>query len=732
MTLRRFVANVLLGAAVLVGVSTAHGQLSVSVPSEGGQVTVIADRIEQLGRDNLVVAVGNVQITRGTARLLADRVEMNRDTGDVVASGRVIFYDGDDQLSGERIDYNYRTGTGIVTNGQARTAPYYRIGGERMERLGEGLYGIRRGFFTTCEDDPPTWSFHAGDATADLHDAMYGTNASFWVKELPLIPWLPGFYAAIRRERQTGFLFPVAGHSSFKGFFAQIPFFWAISDNQDALITLGGMSERGVAGDATYRYVLSPENRGSATGFLVYESEVNQDFRNYYSWRHDWNVTQRLKFTADVNGVSDNSLLRNYSQPLQTRGTQFVPSNVFLSQRWPTVNLTGDVFWYRDLTQRTDVALQRLPQLFFDGAPQPVPGLPGFLYQFQTSAVNFIRDVGSEGGRLALQPMISRPIRIADIATITPFAGGIITGYTKTVTGLETVSRGIVVETTSDDALVRPIAVVGADVTARGSRAYAAGFWDIDALLHVMEPRLNYTFIGGRGTEGVPQWTELDRIPRMSLITYSFINRLFARSIAPPGTEPAKLEVGRLTISQSYNLGEELSSTPLANNVPVSSSSTNITQVIPTGFTPLFAELILHPSSFLYFRGDTTYDVQGQGLQSATTNIGVVLARPTALVPAAAATIGTSYNKPANISYVQGGATADITRFVTARFQTNWNVQSGKFVENRYGLDIKFQCWGLAMEYVTRFQSDDEFRFTLNLLGVGGFGSGAGFGLGAF
>jgi hypothetical protein len=81
---------------------------------------------------------------------------------------------------------------------------------------------------------------------------------------------------------------------------------------------------------------------------------------------------------------------------------------------------------------------------------------------------------------------------------------------------------------------------------------------------------------------------------------------------------------------------------------------------------------------------------------------------------------------------VQGGATADITRFVTARFQTNWDVQSGKFVENRYGLDIKFQCWGLAMEYVTRFQSDDEFRFTLNLLGVGGFGSGAGFGLGAF
>jgi hypothetical protein len=75
---------------------------------------------------------------------------------------------------------------------------------------------------------------------------------------------------------------------------------------------------------------------------------------------------------------------------------------------------------------------------------------------------------------------------------------------------------------------------------------------------------------------------------------------------------------------------------------------------------------------------------------------------------------------------VQASASADITRYVTARFQTNWDVQSGKFVENRYGVDIKFQCWGLSLEYVSRYQSDDEFRFTLNLLGVGGIGSGFG------
>ncbi len=694
--LRRLVVSVLLPGAVAASASPAWGQTTVTVPTDGGQVTVVADRIEQFGRDNLVVASGNVEISRGTARLLADRVELNRETGDVVASGRVIFYDGDDQLSGQRIDYNYKTGTGVVTNGQARTAPYYRIGGERMERLGEGLYGIRRGFFTTCEDDPPTWSFHAGDATADLNDSIYGTNAAFRVKDFPVIPWLPGFYTAIRRERQTGFLFPVVGDSSFRGVFAQIPFFWAIADNQDALITPGVMSDRGFGLDATYRYVIAPANRGAATGAMVYESQVEGELRGTYSIKHNWDPTDRLNLTADINGVSDNTFLRDYANALQTRGTQFVPSNVFMTQRWSKFNLTGDLFWYRDLTQRQPVALQRLPQLFFNGAPQPVPGLPGFLYQFETSAINFVRDVGSEGGRLALQPMVSRPIRVADVVTVTPFAGAIIAAYTKTVTDTRMPNPGVVIEETSDSPLVRPLAVVGAEVASRASRIYPAGFWGIDALMHVIEPRVNYTFIGGRGTEGVPQWTELDRIDNTSLVTYSLINRLFARSTAPPGMEAAKLEVGRLTVSQSYDV--------LNASMPL---------------TPLFAELILNPSPALYFRGDVTYDVYGGGLQSATTQLGVVQ-------PHFGTAIGTSYNKPANVNFLQGTAFADITRYVTARFQANWDVESGKFVENRYGVEVKFQCWALLAEYVSRFQSENEFRITLNLLGVGGFGSGLG------
>ena len=54
--------------------------------------------------------------------------------------------------------------------------------------------------------------------------------------------------------------------------------------------------------------------------------------------------------------------------------------------------------------------LQRLPDLNLLGVRQPIPGLPGFLWELETSYINFVRDVGSDGQRFDLHPRISRPI----------------------------------------------------------------------------------------------------------------------------------------------------------------------------------------------------------------------------------------------------------------------------------------------------------------------------------
>jgi len=197
---------------------------SATVTTPGGDVTILADRLEEIAPDNLIIATGNVEI--------------NRATGAAVAEGHVVFYDGIDRLVGERIEYNLRSGTGVVYQAKSSVSPYYRIEGDRMERLGEGQYHVRRGMFTTCEADPPAWSFRFRDADLDMDEGLVGRGGSFWVIDVPLLPFLPFFAAALRRERQTGFLFPRFGSSSFKGAFFELPFYWAIADNIDATASL--------------------------------------------------------------------------------------------------------------------------------------------------------------------------------------------------------------------------------------------------------------------------------------------------------------------------------------------------------------------------------------------------------------------------------------------------------------------------------------------------------------
>lgn len=700
----------LLASVLLAGPALAQAPQTLREPE--GEITLVADRIEQVGED-VVIATGNVEITRATSRLSADRVEYNRRTGEARAEGRVIFYDGEDRLLGDRIEYNLKTGTGVVHNASALSAPYYRLSGVRMERIDERVYRIQRGVFTTCEADPPPWAFHAEQATVHLDDSVVGRNASFWVGRVPLIPWIPYFAAAIRRERQTGFLFPELGVSSQKGVFAKVPFFWAISDSQDLTLSLDTFAKRGVGAGGEYRYVLSESSRGSVSGFFIHENLRDDDERSTGSFKHDWQVTPRLSVRANVNVVSDDRFLREYGDRLDERGRDRAESDVFFIQRWDTWNLVGRAFWYQDLTTRQRVELQRLPELRLEGVRQPVPGVPGLLYEAEASFVNFVRDEGSDGIRLDLHPRVFLPLSVGGLFTVTPFAGGRATYYDKRVVGKRlTRDPRIEVEVTNDTARVRALGELGADVEARLSRIFdMGGAGGIARLQHLIEPRVNITEIRGVNQKGLPQFDPagrtvnalspplselgIDNIGRISRLTYSVTNRLNAKTAARQGQEAVRWELLRLVLAQTYEL-------------PPNNSSAD-------RLGDLLGELIVKPNRVFSFRGDASYNFHGQGVQTVNTDIAAAIRDITA-------TVGTRFSDREQVEFVRGQLQAKVSRYLDVRGGVNWDTRDGVVVESRFGVDLHWQCFTVVLEYVERARDEDEFRFGVNLLGLGGIG----------
>ena len=714
------VCLLLASVATIVSPLLARAQSQQRVETSDGEVSIVADRFEQIGTDNLLVATGNVEVTRGPGRLVADRVEINRETGDAVATGRAIFYDGDDRLTGDRIEYNIKTGTGVVYQGEVHAAPYYRLSGERLERLGESVYRVHQGIFTTCEDEPPTWSFRLREATADLEDFVYGWNVSFWVKSLPIIPYFPFFAAAIRRDRQTGFLPPVLGNSTKKGFFAETPFFWAISDSQDATVSLNAYQRRGFGGAAEYRYIISKDQKGKLDGFFVDEVFDKGELRGFGSVKHDWQIAPGLSLRADLNAVSDDTVLRDYESSLQVRSAQRAESNLFLTKNWTNWSFVSRVYWYQDLTTKAPVELQRVPELTLSGVRQAVPGLPGFLYQTDTSLVNFLRYLGSDGVRFDLHPVVSRPIPLEGYATLTPFVGGRVTAYSTTVTGVHTsLASGLPVEDTNGEPRVRELLEYGSDAESRASRVYELGGWGgLDRVLHSIEPRVHYIRIVGQNFFGLPIWTnQTDFIPEANRFEYSLTNRLRGRTIGGENAEADRLDLLKLVLASAYDF-----ETDRLGNVA--------------------GDLTLQPNRLLRFHGDVSYNVTGDGLQAYTTDVSLD-------VPRILATVGTRYNRmpsviipyfvqipgtfnpgngrPSNeaTNFLQGEARVELLRNLYGRLKTNYDLRTTSVVETRFGFDFKFDCWALSVDYTRRNPDrpgknpDNEFRFSLNLLGLG-------------
>ena len=719
-------------------VSPAPRPEGIAIGTGEEQATVLADQILQLGGPNdLMIAVGDVEITRGQSRLLADRVEINRDTGQAVAQGKVVFYDGPDRLVGERIDYNLKTGTGVVYNGSGFSPPYYHLSGERMDRIGDSVYEIRRGVFTTCDGDDPPWSFHFGSGTADLDDIVYGRDASFWVKRVPLVPWIPFFAAALRRERQSGFLFPEFGQNSRRGYFAKVPYYWAIDDSQDLTVSLDTFSARGVGLDADYRYIVSQDQRGELSAFGITEAFRGSrqvgvpENRGWTSLRHDWRITPTLAFKVDSTVTSDDQIFRDYADRLTDRSRLAATTTVSLIKSWTNWSLLGQVLWYQDLTTLRPIELQRVPNIQLTGVRQAVPGAPWLLYETNASFVKFIRDVdGPAGVRADFHPRFFVPIPIAGLVTVTPFAGGRLTYYDLRVTGFHAGVDGIVSQASVYDPRLRRQAEVGVEAQTQMTRVYATdGTAGIAALQHSIEPRATFIEIRGLDQKAMPTYDPgystgtgidpgyerahgIDRLGKANEVTYQVANVLKAKSVAGPDQEAVRWELVRLTLSQTYNFK------PIGQ---------------PVG--DLYGDLALQPNQRIRVAGYARYNMYGLGLREAAGTIGVVYPRfsfaagPRFNEQGNTVVFGPQITPPGAQRTLTADGTARVLPSLELRAGAAWElINGGTSVEVRGGFTWQFDCWSISAIYINRHNRDSEFRFSLNLLGLGQIGTSLGLG----
>ena len=252
--------------------------------------------------------------------------------------------------------------------------------------------------------------------------------------------------------------------------------------------------------------------------------------------------------------MSDDQFLSQFGNTLDERGAQRLESNVSLTQRWEKWNFFGRLFFYQDLTTDQPVELQRLPELRLNAFQQPLPWVPGLLFEMDSSYNNFVREIGAAGQRLNVAPRISYPVSPGGLFTITPRVGFRETIYDTRVVGTKE-DHGFVVEDTVKELTVRSLFEAGVDLDARAQRVFDLdGAYGIQKLQHLIEPRVNYNFLDGDDPHDLPQYDGIDTIAPGHTVTYSLTNRLKARAVGQDDAPGRVWEVIRFTLSQTYTI----------------------------------------------------------------------------------------------------------------------------------------------------------------------------------
>ena len=197
----------------------------------------------------------------------ADEMEYNQDTGDVTARGHVFYHNFDRNLRiwCDHLEYNTEDEKGKFYDVVGESHPHivakpgvltsnnpFHFEGIWAERIGE-RYILHQGFITNCKMPKPWWRLRGKSFNIIPGEQATGRNSKFILRKVPVL-YLPFFYHSLRREpRKSGFLLPMPGNSSRRGFELTGGYFWAINRSYDLTYRFQYYPSRGLVSHADFR-----------------------------------------------------------------------------------------------------------------------------------------------------------------------------------------------------------------------------------------------------------------------------------------------------------------------------------------------------------------------------------------------------------------------------------------------------------------------------------------------
>lgn len=640
------------------------------------KVEVYSEKVQRDADRKVIVAEGAVDIRSGKVRLRADRVELNDRTMDLTATGNVVLEVGEDRLQGEYMEFNLETEVGYVIDGQGFSQAYY-FAGERIDKISDDRYRVRKGSFTSCEGVLPDWSFRSPRTLIHVDHYIYTSHPTMWVKKVPVL-YLPYAIVPIKRERATGLLIPRLRYHKNDGLIIGNSFFWAPVDNADATIYADYYSRRGWRLGLEGRYIFSEETSGRLLTYFI-RDRLTESNRWDLKYLHKQVLPWEMSSIVNVTFLSDRRYKEDYEEALEDLSEERLDSFASISREWKDTALILSAEYEESLSSENKNTLTRFPELNLKKKDSRVGKGPIFWsMRGQVVGLRLKKDEEVQRtGRLNLKPKLSTPFNISSWATIRPSFGVDYTYYTRDVD-----------EEDADRFVYNPsLAVTGP----KFYRIFGKG-GEGALFKHLIVPKLTYNYIPDVDQANLPNFDGTDRISSDNSLTYSLTNQVLGKFVSSDEKTVIR-EVLRLDLSQTYDL-----------DPPVIDGRKEY-------MGDLRIDLSAEPAENLSIDADAVLNVHGEGVESI--NYGFQWDfKDMALL-----SLERRYRRPSSVDYLEGRIGLKPGRW-DLLYRGRYDLEESAFVENLVEAKYTAQCWDVTLTYIKR-EFSYEYRFLLNLKEIG-------------
>jgi LPS-assembly protein len=658
-------------------------------------IRIKADTMDHNQSDDVITAKGNVVLLWQGAILTSDNATYDRANRVLKATGNVVIVKGGDTVKGESVSLDLDSGRGELARGNIFLKQNnMHLAGDKISRIGEDDYTASQGSYTTCDAETPSWKFGASDL--DMTVDEYGTakNVVFYIKDVPVL-YLPYVVFPVKRDRQSGFLFPRFGWSQKKGAEADLFYYWAISPSQEATIDLDVQSNRGVGAGLDYRYLRTRGSTGNLGGYLIYDQNTNNP-RGFIAQSHREIFSPEMNIRTSINMTTDRLFLSDYGEKSGVYNRQSDNSTVNFLKTWQNYALTANLRYTQDYyAASNNGTLQTLPEIGLAAVRQQIFSTPVY-FDLDSTATSFYRESGVRGQRLYGFPRLTLVTGIPGYLNVTAYGGVHLRAYhTDNIPPASQIK--------DNDGSLLP--ETGVRLTTSFSKVYDINGGKLQKLRHEITPEVAYRYTLNQDQSRLPSYDTIDRIVHQNMLYYSLTSFLGGKFRVGDTTEYRDLM--RLKLSQGYSItgGRQDLLTMVDTNHPW-------TDLI------LESETWLHPQAKLTL--DARYNVYGNYISSAAPGVELDDKRGT--------TAGISYRTAHNeVEYLEGRLATRLIKPWVLSYATRYSFDSKKFLESVYSAEYRHQCWSILVSYLDRrvTSPSQTVMVSFNLMGAFGFGSSA-------